>query len=1205
MSVAGISSTGAITGTSVNISDGTVTCGIVNSKYVVQTFPITIIGGGGSTNLFLGTFIVPTSIGYVVNVKVYSHMGFNARNDQDYSVDINFKISNGFNFNGSGFNGNSYHLVYDNAFNYNLAGYGSNFIYWVGDAAGSNARSYSLYMYHGSYNDNSFYTVTYSNACSWSTTTQNASPGSPSNTSTCLLSTSITPLSSQSVNADVKFKTVVVSNNSYYYKIGGTMGVSENGMWMNMANDTNGVIQGEYQGIRYNNICLNPYGASVGIGKLNPAYTLDVNGTLNAGAIIGTNSITLNFAGSTQPTLNINANGGGGVGKAIINLQPWIGRGTDSCRIEAVDASNFSTNLGFFTAAGGSTTTTPQNRMTITSNGNVGIGTTTPGYLLDVNGTLNAGVITGSSVNVGTAAGNTITGGSLVISSGASLSGITNAGAITGTSVNVGTASGRTITAGNLVISSGASLSGITNAGAITGTSLSVGTAAGNTVTAGNLIVGASSGITNAGAITGISLSVGTTSGRTITGGSLQIGSSSSITNAGAITGTGLDINSTYRYLFADMPTGSNGISFYMANDTTGVITSLKAGQYYNKILINPSSDAGSVGIGVPIGSTPAAKLEVNGSLKAGDITGTSLAISGSGTITTPTTSDSSTTIATTAYVKNQGYSKVSVANANYNLSGGGTVTWNAGTRTVSWSQRVIAINLNSSLAYSGFFDIGPTSFTFTNGWTALYYVPTNGMGPAFVDNKLVQASFPQEIGENWIFICSFHADNLSLRWNPGYITIPNGGTYTSDTGICSWQFQPGVYITDSNNNTKGPPLLTSINNMSLFYSNAYYYYVMPKYKLEFYNNSTLLASLNNTTNVMKQFTYNSDIASVNRLKLYYNNVELVPSIYSNTNWTLLTYASPTKILYNIYCDSTGQTYVAANSNDTTGTSNYIYYSVNAGQTWTNIQVPVFTSGNKDKPNIFFAKCTLNKIYVLLGYIGSGFDSYLYIYNITTTTWDITRTYRAANTINQFPGLDISTDGTKITFIWNSTGSGQSYVLLSTNSGDTFNVVLNKETSNPNYNALSISGNGNYIYACFGNRVSDIGLYIYNISTNTSTKISTNQYSYLSSNYNGSVCIANYGGANYDLYVNYGASFVTYTLAGYSFFKFNNTTNTVVAAGTNVPIKYNTNYGNDNVWNNYGSSETYTVTNYNSFYSTDNQVILINYTTDQIYKIVT
>ena len=108
----------------------------------------------------------------------------------------------------------------------------------------------------------------------------------------------------------------------------------------------------------------------------------------STGEITGKNSITLNYSGSTQPTLNINANGVGGVGKAIINLNPWSGRGTDSCHIEAVNDSNYSANLGFFTANGGSTTSTPQNRMTITSNGNVGINTTNPSAQLEVNGTL-------------------------------------------------------------------------------------------------------------------------------------------------------------------------------------------------------------------------------------------------------------------------------------------------------------------------------------------------------------------------------------------------------------------------------------------------------------------------------------------------------------------------------------------------------------------------------------------------------------------------------------------------------------------------------------------------------------------------------------------------------------------------------------------------------------------------------------------------
>ena len=127
-------------------------------------------------------------------------------------------------------------------------------------------------------------------------------------------------------------------------------------------------------------------------------------------------------------------------------------------------------------------------------------------------------------------------------------------------------------------------------------------------------------------------------------------------------------------------------------------------------------------------------------------------------------------------------------------------MTWNATTRTVTWTQRVIAINLNYSLASNGFFDIGPTTITFNNNWTALYYVPTNGMSSTFDSTKLTQVSFPADIGENWIFICSFNSDTLCLRWNPGYIVIPNGGTYTSSTGVCSWNINTGDLVGTSLN---------------------------------------------------------------------------------------------------------------------------------------------------------------------------------------------------------------------------------------------------------------------------------------------------------------------------------------------------------------------------------------------------------------------
>jgi len=273
----------------------------------------------------------------------------------------------------------------------------------------------------------------------------------------------------------------------------------------------------------------------------------------------------------------------------------------------------------------------------------------------------------------------------------------------------------------------------ITNAGAITGTSLNLGTISGNTVTAGNLVVGpSSSGITNAGDITGTSVNVST---GTITGGSLVVGGSTRITNAGDITGTSVNVS-------------------------TGTIT------------------GGSLQIGSSSSIT-----------NAGAISGASLAISGSGTISTASTDNNSTAIATTAYVKNQAYAKYAVTNANYNLSGGGTVTWNGS--VVTWSSRVIAINLNSAYASNGYFDIGPASSISLGDWQALYYAPDYGMGAGYNSSKLITVSWPADIGENWIFICSRNSDNGSLRWNPGYIEIPAGGTFYSSTGLCSWQVGP------------------------------------------------------------------------------------------------------------------------------------------------------------------------------------------------------------------------------------------------------------------------------------------------------------------------------------------------------------------------------------------------------------------------------
>jgi hypothetical protein len=166
-----------------------------------------------------------------------------------------------------------------------------------------------------------------------------------------------------------------------------------------------------------------------------------------------------------------------------------------------------------------------------------------------------------------------------------------------------------------------------------------------------------------------------------------------------------------------------------------------------------------------------------------------------SGTSTTPSTTDNTTTIATTAYVKNQAYAKYDVTNANYKLSGGGLVTWNVDTRTVTWNQRVIAINLNSAYASAGYFDIGnfnnSTSYSFTGDWQALYYLPissTNAFSSSNFRVVTVDATgnWTATIGENWIFICGMNTDDRSLKWNPGSVCIPDKGSFDSNNGTLS-----------------------------------------------------------------------------------------------------------------------------------------------------------------------------------------------------------------------------------------------------------------------------------------------------------------------------------------------------------------------------------------------------------------------------------
>lgn len=130
------------------------------------------------------------------------------------------------------------------------------------------------------------------------------------------------------------------------------------------------------------NILLNPVGGNVGIGISSPSYRLETLATSSSMAAFATTSASGGFLQFRYNTSSVFG---------------YIGSGNQLATGSAVTdfaIANDAGNIVF--ATGGSFT----ERIRITSGGNVGIGTTSPNFTLDVNGRMRANGITSSTGSV-------------------------------------------------------------------------------------------------------------------------------------------------------------------------------------------------------------------------------------------------------------------------------------------------------------------------------------------------------------------------------------------------------------------------------------------------------------------------------------------------------------------------------------------------------------------------------------------------------------------------------------------------------------------------------------------------------------------------------------------------------------------------------------------------------------------------------------
>jgi hypothetical protein len=186
---------------------------------------------------------------------------------------------------------------------------------------------------------------------------------------------------------------------------------------------------------------------NVGIGNTAPGAKLDVTGTarvstsITSGALFATNSTITNSVFSSISTGILNVSTGLTTGTILATTSISTGQiySTNSTMINSVFTSITSTNMKM-TSIDALNATIGSFFMT---NGNVGINTTSPGYILDVNGSIQA---KGQVYFINTQPSNNATDGALMVTGGLS--------------VNSGINSSSELNGGGLTVNGGAAVSG-------------------------------------------------------------------------------------------------------------------------------------------------------------------------------------------------------------------------------------------------------------------------------------------------------------------------------------------------------------------------------------------------------------------------------------------------------------------------------------------------------------------------------------------------------------------------------------------------------------------------------------------------------------------------------------------------------------------------------------------------------------------------